>query len=81
MIERETFVATFVDLRDAAMARPLKVLADEDRDRILAQHGVTEEALVAFADAWGGDPAYMARVWDDVRARMRPLAPPDTTAR
>jgi hypothetical protein len=80
VIDREAFITTFVELRDAAMRQPLKVLTDEERTRILAAHGVTEDQLVAFADAWGGDPAAMAAIWDDVRARMQPIAPPATTA-
>ena len=76
VIDRETFIATYVELRDGAMAMPLKVLSDGERDRVLRAHGVTEEQLLAFADARGGDPDYMIRVWDEVRSRMKPLAPP-----
>jgi hypothetical protein len=79
VIEREAFIATFVELRDAAMATPLKVLDDADRARILSEHGVTEEELLAFADAYGSDPGYMLRVWDEVKARMKPLAPAAST--
>lgn len=81
VMDRETFVATFAELRDAAMRQPLKVLTEEDRARILAAHGVTEEDLITFAESWGGDPAYMTGVWDEVRSRMQPLAPADTTPR
>lgn len=76
VIDRETFVATYVELRDVAMARPLKVLSDEDKERVLQGHGVTEEQLLAYADAWGGDPDYMIGVWEEVRSRVKPMAPP-----
>jgi hypothetical protein len=81
VIDRAAFVSTFAELRDAAMKQPLKILADEDRARILSAHGVTEAQLIEFTEAWGADPDYMTKVWDDVRSRMQPLAPPDTTVR
>ena len=80
VIDRATFIATYVDLRDGALATPLKVLSDEDRERILREHDVTEEQMLAFADARGGDPKYMISVWDEARSRLKPLTPqPDST--
>ena len=80
VIDREVFIATYVDLRDGALGNQLKVLSDEQRERILREHGVTEEQLLAFAEAWGADTEYMTKVWDEVKARMTPLGPaPDST--
>lgn len=74
-IDRETFVATYVDLRAAALAAPGGGLAPADRERILAQHGVSEQDLLEFADARGGDVAYMRDLWLEVEARLTPPAP------
>jgi hypothetical protein len=40
------------------------------RDEILARHGVTDSALVAFARRVGRDPERMALIWDTIAARL-----------
>ena len=69
-IDRETFVATYVDLRRAALTTPGQTLSDTDRERVLRQNAVSEGELIAFADARGGDTSYMIRVWEEVGARL-----------
>lgn len=69
-IERETFVATWVDLRRAAMASPDVPITPSERERILSEHGVTDQELLDFAEVHGGDVPYMAQVWEEVEARM-----------
>ena len=78
VIERETFVATWVDLRKAAMSAG-GFLPEPERARVLGRHGVTEDQLIAFADAYGADPRFMADVWTEVETRMRP-PPADSSA-
>tara|TARA_B100001123_G_scaffold33480_1_gene34858 strand:+ start:4392 stop:4691 length:300 start_codon:yes stop_codon:yes gene_type:complete len=79
-IDRETFVATYVDLRRAMLVSPQQAISDTDRERVLRQNAVTEGDLIAFADAWGGDASYMTGVWEEVGARLaRPVATPDST--
>lgn len=72
-IDRVTFVDAWVDLRVAALTAG-GPLADSARDRVLREHGVTEDDLLAFADAVGSDPEYMLGVWTDVEERMRALS-------
>jgi hypothetical protein len=69
-IARETFVATYVDLRRTALSSPGQNLTDADRERVLGQNAVSEDELIAFADAWGGDISYMTGVWEEVGARL-----------
>ena len=69
-IDRETFVATYVDLRRAMLDSPQQTLSDTDRERVLRQNAVSEGELIAFADAWGGDTSYMTGVWEEVGARL-----------
>ena len=78
-IDRETFVATYVDLRRAMRGSPRQTLSDADRERVLRQNGVSEGELIAFADAWGGDASYMTGVWEEVGARLaKPVTAPDS---
>ena len=69
-IDRETFVATYVDLRRTALSSPGQTLTDTDRERVLRQNAVSEGELIAFAEARGGDASYMLRVWEEVGARL-----------
>jgi hypothetical protein len=71
-IQRETFVATYVDLRRAALENPARQITPAKRDEVLSRHGVTEEDLYAFVEAHGRDVDYMAGVWSDVEARLHP---------
>lgn len=78
-VDRETFVATYVDLRLSALGAPTGVITDAERERVLQEHGVTEEGLLAFAEAWGSDPERMKAVWEEVQRRLRAAAGEDTT--
>ena len=69
-IDRETFVATYVDLRRTTLSSPGQTLSDADRERVLRQNAVSEGELIAFAEARGGDASYMLRVWEEVGARL-----------
>lgn len=80
-VDRDTFVAVWVDLRLAALASPGDAPDPATRERIVERHGTTQEELLAFVEAHGRDIAYMERVWQDVEARMDELAPDaDTTS-
>lgn len=77
-VDRETFVATYVDLRLSALGTPTGVITDAERTRVLEKHEVTEDDLLAFADAWGADPEAMRGVWEEVQRRLRAAAGEDT---
>jgi hypothetical protein len=78
VIDRETFIATWVDLRTAAL-RTGDPLPEGERTRVLQERGVTEDELLGFAEAHGDDPRFMAEVWTEIENRMRP-APADSVA-
>jgi len=69
-MDRETFIATYVDLRTAVIRGDAHELSDADRARILAEHGVTEEEILAFPRVHGDDVAFMRGVWDEVESRL-----------
>ena len=73
LIDREVFIATWVDLRTAALTTG-DPLPDAQRTRVLAENGVTEDELLGFVDAYGSDPKLMAEVWTEIERRQRPPA-------
>lgn len=78
VIDRETFVATWVELRRAAMGYRDGVSPADERARVLGAGGVSEEQLLAFIEAHGNDPRFLIEVWEEVGERMRPPPLPDT---
>jgi hypothetical protein len=70
VIDRETFIATYVELRNAAIATPDFQVTPELRAEILARHGVDAEDLIRFAEAHGEDLDYMNAVWIEVETRI-----------
>ena len=69
-LDREAFIATYVDLRAAAVRAEGGAVSDAERAAILGRHDVTEEQLMAFAERHGQDVNLMRGVWDEVEARM-----------
>ena len=75
-IDRDVFIAAYVDLRAEALLNDDRQITDDERDQVLQEHGVTEGDLMAFAEIHGRDVAFMRDVWDEVEERldlMRPL--------
>lgn len=68
-LHRETFIATYVDLRVAAL-RNEGVMDPRLKESVLANHEVTDEELVDFAERHGRDVAFMRDVWNEVESRM-----------
>lgn len=71
VIDREDFIATYVDLRMAALHAPDLRVTDQQRADILQRHGVDEQSLLDFTDAHGRDIAYMSEVWNDIDSRIQ----------
>ena len=76
VIDRETFIATYVDVRAETLNRAELNLSSEERDSVLSIHGVDAESLLAFVDAYGRDLDYMNEVWAEIESRLeaRPAA-------
>jgi len=77
VIDRETFIEVYVDLRAETMDRTEPTLPDEERDQVLARHGVDAGSLVSFVEAYGRELEFMNGVWSEVERRLeaRPPAP------
>jgi hypothetical protein len=69
-IDRETFIATYVDLRAVTIRGDSFAISDAQRAEVLARNGVTEAELLAFAELHGENVPFMRSVWDDVEARL-----------
>jgi hypothetical protein len=80
VIDREAFVATWVDLRTAAAQAGATAPPASERERILREHGVSEDELLGFVDTFGNEPRFMVEVWADVEARLRPPPATDSAA-
>ncbi len=72
-ISRELFVATYVDLRVAAVTNPEGSIDGASKASILAQHGVTEDDLLEFVDVHGVRVRYIRDVWNEVDQALEDL--------
>lgn len=69
-IERDVFVAAYVDLRTTALDTDSARLSDADRDAVLARHGVTSDDLLHFADVHAEELEYMREVWNEIELQL-----------
>lgn len=69
-LDREAFIATYVDLRMTALAASEALISDSARAGVLERHGVTENQLTGFVEAHGADVTFMRSVWDEVERRL-----------
>lgn len=70
LLDRETFIDVYVELRVMALHEGAPGLTDEERQEVLERHQVTEEQLLEFADFHGGDLPFMREVWDEIETRL-----------
>jgi len=75
VIDRETFIEAYVDLRVATIEGSDLALPVEERDSVLAEHGVSADDLTAFVEAYGRYLDYMSSLWSDVEARLEARSP------
>jgi hypothetical protein len=75
VIDRETFIEVYVELRASGVRNPGFRISEEARDEILARHGVDEAALLTFVDAYGMELDYMNELWAEVERRIEALPP------
>jgi len=69
-IERDVFIATYVDLRIAASETDSLRIGDVERTEVLARHGVTGDELTHFADVYADDLEFMREVWNEVEVQL-----------
>lgn len=69
-MDRELFVATYVDLRITASETDSLRLGDSEREEILTRHGVSAAELSYFAETHAEDLEFMRDVWNEVEIRL-----------
>jgi hypothetical protein len=69
-LDRELFIETYVELRLAALRSPDRRITPERKQEILSARGITEDDLLAFAEAYGRDVDAMVAVWAEVEERI-----------
>jgi hypothetical protein len=79
-IDREVFIEAFVELRLAARESVDFTVTPEQRQEILARHGVDEERLLQFAEVHGQDTDFMNEVWSEVERRLQERAQAEDAA-
>jgi hypothetical protein len=72
LIDREDFIGTYVELRAAAL-RNSGELAEDQRERILSEHGVTGTDLTAFVEGHGPELEFMRDLWNEIETRIDSL--------
>jgi len=76
VIDRETFISAYVDLRTQTLEGSEISLPMEERDRILATHGIDADDLMGFVDAYGRDLDFIDGVWNEIEQRLDSLSQP-----
>ena len=70
LIEPEDFIATYVDLRAAALITEDGQVTEVGRSEVLDRHGISEEDLISFAEAYGEDLTFMQEIWNEIELRL-----------
>lgn len=78
-IARDVFVNTYVELRMAAIHSPDGRVSSPVKEGILEAGGITEADLLAFVDAHGPRPRFMADVWGEIDDTLRALRTQEAT--
>ena len=77
-MDREAFIATYVDLRSAALTTTALSITPAERDSVLTLHEVSEADLLLFVEVHGRDAVLMQDLWNEVEARIQLVLDPDT---
>ncbi|TVR64363.1 MAG: hypothetical protein EA422_06455 [Gemmatimonadales bacterium] len=70
-IDEATFVATYTELRIAAMEWESQRLPAQERDAILQRQGVTADDLREFTQVHGRNVPVMNRIWNEVSENVQ----------
>jgi hypothetical protein len=70
-VSSEQFMSAIVALRTAIIRSSRGVLTEEERDRVLAEQGVSPDELRQFVDVHGANVPMMSQLWTEVERRIR----------
>lgn len=69
-LDRETYITVLVELRVAARDAADPAEYHRRKQEILDRHGASDEDMMRFTEAHGGNVRLMAEIWDTVHARV-----------
>ena len=76
LIDRDVFIATYVDLRVVGLATEDQQITDAGRTEVLSRHGVSESDLLDFAAYHAlDDLTFMRQVWDEIEVLLEAQRP------
>jgi len=75
VIDREVFIAAYVDLRAAALSTDDGKLTDEARVEVLSRHGASEADVLNFAEYHAQDLPFMRVLWDEIEVLLEAKQP------
>ena len=70
IIDREVFVAVYVDLRATALVTEAGEITDEARAEVLTRHDTSEADVLNFGEFHAEDLIFMRQVWDEIEALL-----------
>jgi len=70
IIDRDTFIKAYVDLRSVALRKTSLIINATERDSILSLNNVTEEDLRSFLDFYNSESEFMRDLWNDADAQI-----------
>lgn len=79
-LDAETFVETYIGLRQADYLATTPEEFTLMRDSILEHHATTQDELREFVREYSRDVDRMSALWDTIEVRIRRMARPDTTS-
>ncbi|MCH7533862.1 MAG: hypothetical protein IIB36_19165 [Gemmatimonadetes bacterium] len=75
IIDREVFIAAYVDLRAAALSTDDREITDEARAEVLSRHNTSEADVLNFAEYHARDLPFMRDVWDEIEVLLEDQRP------
>ena len=75
IIDREVFIAVYVDLRAAALSSDDQDITDEARAEVLSRHNASEADVLNFAEYHARDLPFMREVWDEIEVLLEAQRP------
>ncbi len=70
IIDREVFVAVYVDLRATALVTEAGEITDEARAEVLTRHDTSETDILNFGEFHAEDLIFMRQVWDEIETSL-----------
>ena len=75
IVDRDVFIAVYVDLRAAALSSDDGEITDEARTEVLSRHMASEADVLNFAEYHARDLPFMRELWDEIEVLLEAQRP------